>query len=229
MFPTLGPRLLTIARLIPDGAKVCDVGTDHGLLPAYLYLEGKVQSVCATDINERPLARAQECIDRYKADVRLFLCDGLDGIDKDSVDTVIIAGMGGEVISGIIDRCAFSRQESVTFILQPMTGADELRRYLAQNGFNTVSETPVCEHSKVWSVMVVRFDGAVRECDGITPLVGGITADTKEGALYIKKQYDRCRKCVGALKNAPERGAEYLRWQTACEQLKKLLEDKYGF
>ena len=229
MFPTLGPRLLTVAKLIPDGAKVCDVGTDHGLLPAFLYLEGRVQSVCATDINERPLARAKECIDRYKANVRLFLCDGLDGIDKDSVDTVIIAGMGGEVISGIIDRCAFAKQDSVTFILQPMTGADYLRLYLAQNGFNIISETPVCEHNKVWSVMVARFDGVERGCDGITPLVGSITADTKEGALYIKKQYDRCVKCVADLKNAPERGAEYLHWHTACEQLKKLLEEKNGF
>ena len=136
--------------------------------------------------------------------------------------------MGGEVISGIIERCAFSKSGSVTFILQPMTGADELRRYLAEKGFDVVRETAVCEHRKVQSVMLVRFVGTVRDIDETEALIGRVTADTREGAAYIKKQFDRCIKCANSLKNVPDRQSEYNRWNTTAQNLNKLLEAQYG-
>ncbi len=230
ILPNLGPRLSLIASLVPKGAKVCDVGTDHGLLAAYLFLKGETVSVCATDINTLPLRRAEECIKRYGADgVRLMLCDGLCNVTKQDADTVIIAGMGGEVISGIIDRWEFSKDPSVTFILQAMTGTDHLRRYLAENGFNPLCETAVCEHRKVQSVILTRFDGKQRDIDTVQQLIGSVSADTPAGAAYIKKQYNRCFKCVRSLKNVPDRRAEYEYWHMACKELEKLLEDHNGF
>lgn len=229
VLPNLGPRLALIATMVPKGAAVCDVGTDHGLLPSYLYLKGIASAVFATDIADRPLARAAGCVKRYGADgVRLLLCDGLDGIKKGSVDTVIIAGMGGEVISGIIDRCDFAKDPAVTFILQPMTGADHLRRYLAESGFDVVRESAVCEHRKVQSVMLVRYSGNVRDISETEALIGMVTPETEAGAAYIKKQYDRCLKCTLSLESVPERLEEYTRWNTAAHNLKKLLEDQYG-
>ena len=147
VLPKLSERLSLIASLVPQGASVCDVGTDHGLLPAYLFLKGGMRSVSATDINEAPLERAKKSLKRYRAEgVNLILCDGLAEIDPALDDSVIIAGMGGEVIGGIIDRAEFLKSDKVTLILQPMTGADELRGYLAQNGFNIEAEPCVCEH-----------------------------------------------------------------------------------
>ena len=56
----LPPRLAAIAALVPDGARLADVGTDHALLPIRLLLDGKIQSAVATDIRPGPLSRAKE-------------------------------------------------------------------------------------------------------------------------------------------------------------------------
>ena len=99
----LSARLSVVAEFVKSGSSVCDVGTDHGYLPAFLYLSGKCKLVTATDIKEKPLKNAQNNLKKLGADgVSLILCDGLAGVDRSIADTVIIAGMGGEVISGII-------------------------------------------------------------------------------------------------------------------------------
>ena len=132
----LSKRLSLIAQFVNEGSSVCDVGTDHGYLPAFLYLSGRCKSVSATDINEKPLLSARNNLDRLGANgVKLVLCDGLAGVTRDDADTVIIAGMGGEVISGIIARAEFLRDDTVSLVLQPTTAAKELRLFLAQKGF----------------------------------------------------------------------------------------------
>ena len=227
VLPNLSPRLSLLASLVPKGAKVCDVGTDHGLLPAYLYLKGEVKSVCATDINAAPLERAQKAVARYNAEgFRLVLCDGLEKITKDDADTVIIAGMGGEVISGIIERCDFLNDSAVTLILQPMTGADALRSHLAKSGFDILEEPCVCEHGKVWSVIKARFDGIVRDTDPLGLLIGRVSPETDAGRAYIKKQYERCLKCYQNLEAGREKHIERAAyWRELTQKLKRILED----
>ena len=60
--------------------------------------------------------------------VSLRLSDGLDKINPDEVDDIIIAGMGGDVISWIIDRCNWLKDSQKHLILQPMTCAERLRK-----------------------------------------------------------------------------------------------------
>ncbi len=54
----LSERLAKIADIIPDGARVADIGTDHGLLPIYLAESGKARHVILSDINAGPLEKA---------------------------------------------------------------------------------------------------------------------------------------------------------------------------
>ena len=115
----LPPRLAAIAALVPDGARLADVGTDHALLPIRLLLDGKIQSAVATDIRSGPLSRAKE--NAYAAgvqDLSCVLCDGLTGISPDSVDTVVIAGMGGENIAAILRAAPWACRNALC-ILQP--------------------------------------------------------------------------------------------------------------
>ena len=207
---TLSERLKLIASLIKRGASVCDVGTDHGYLPIFLKNMGIASSVIATDIREKPLATAEKNV--KKADVsgiELRLCDGLDAVKKDEADTVIIAGMGGEVISGILSRCKWISNEDITLILQPMTSAEQLRKYLYDNGFEIIEEPTVLDTGRVYSVMLVRFSGKTEEKPSYFYYIGKIDTNTENGATYINKQIKRLSDCAASLENIPEKKREY--------------------
>ena len=226
----LSKRLNLIASFVNEGSSVCDVGTDHGYLPAFLYLSGRCKSVIATDINEKPLLSARKNLERLDADgVRLVLCDGLSDVACENVDTVIIAGMGGEVISGIIDRAEFLRERAVSFILQPTTAAKELRQYLAKNGFAIEREQAIIENKKIYSVMQARFVGVPYKITDTQALIGILKPDTKAAQEYIKKQYRIAQKCADQLKMVEHKQDEYNKYLKVSKHLKEILGGKNGF
>lgn len=202
-------RLSLIASLIPQGDSVCDVGTDHGYLSAFLALSGKYGKITATDIGEKPLLNARSNFERLGVtDVDLVLCDGLSGVSRDRADTVIIAGMGGEVISGILSRTEFIKDKDITLILQPMTAADSLRLYLAQNGFSVENEIALEENKKLYSIMVCKYCGAPYSIDNVRQKIGILKPDTESAKNYIKKQTKIAFKCAEDLKNYDESRAK---------------------
>ena len=220
----LSKRLSLIASHVNEGSSVCDVGTDHGYLPAFLYLSGKCSSVSATDINEKPLASAKANLERLGADgVKLVLCDGLSGVTRADADTVIIAGMGGEVISGIIARADFLRDNTVSLILQPTTGAKELRLFLAQNGFRVERETAIGENGKIYSFMCVRFSGRAYDISDVQSLIGLLEPVDDDSIAYIKKQYRIAQKCAEQLKLSANKKEEYDYYLNLSEKLKNIL------
>ena len=219
----LSRRLSLIAQFVNEGSSVCDVGTDHGYLPAFLYLSQKCKSVIATDINEKPLESARANLKRLSADVKLILCDGLEKVTRADADTVIIAGMGGEVISGIIDRAAFLRDSTVKLILQPPTAAKELRLYLAQNGFAVEQETALAENGKVYSIMCVRFADAPYDIDAVRAVIGVLKPDSDDARAYIEKQYRIAQKCANDLSVVQSKEADYNHYFNLSEELKNIL------
>ena len=206
----LSKRLSLIAQFVNEGSSVCDVGTDHGYLPAFLYLSGKCKSVCATDINQKPLLSAKSNLERLGASgVNLILCDGLAGVSRDNADTIIIAGMGGEVISGIISRARFLQDNTVSLVLQPTTAAKELRLFLAQNGFAVEQEKAISENGKIYSVMLVRFSGAQYDIDDVRSAIGILTPVDDDSVEYIQKQYRIAQKCANDLSQVSHKQTEY--------------------
>ena len=101
----LSQRLQAIADFVPQGARVADVGTDHGFLPCYLAQNNQAVKVYACDINEQPLALAQKNVADYNVGeiVSTRLGNGLAVIEPGEVDVVTIAGMGGSLMIEILD------------------------------------------------------------------------------------------------------------------------------
>ncbi len=222
----LSIRLKTIASLVPKGARVCDVGTDHGYLPIFLSKNNIASRIIAADLNPNPLLIAKNNIEKLKADgITLRLCDGLSGIERNEIDTVIIAGMGGNVISGIIERCNWARDKDLTFILQPTTSAEVLREFLCVNGFEIFSETPVFENNKLYSIMLVKFSGAKNECSAGFYYIGKLDKHSLFGLEYIKKQEKRLLKEVKALENIADKKADYDRFLSAYNFIKQKLSE----
>ena len=154
----LTPRLRMVADMLPAGARLADVGTDHAYLPAALMLEGKIPSAIAADLREGPLSRAKETVGEYELEGKITfrLCDGLSGIAPDETDAVSIAGMGGETISMILEAAPWTRERNTALVLQPMSSMDELRVWLGKNGYMIEEERLAREGDTIYTAMLVH-------------------------------------------------------------------------
>lgn len=116
-------RLLTCAKLV-KGNKAVDVGTDHGYLAVYLISEGICDTVIACDVNEKPLNAARKTVKKsgYEEKIEVVLSDGLDNVKSDGVTDIIMAGMGGELIVKLLEKCPWIKDKgnSINLVLQPM-------------------------------------------------------------------------------------------------------------
>ena len=210
---TLSLRLKTIATLVPRGARVCDVGTDHAYLPIHLAESGIAKKVIATDLNEKPLENALKNIEKSGVcGVELRLCDGLSKVKDGEADTVITAGMGGEVIVGILSACEWLKNRDVTIILQPTTSAEILRKFLCDNCFEILKEVPVYENQKLYSIMLVKYTGVYIPRPEHYYFIGEIPP-TNDGFLYLKKQQNRIAECMKAFENIQSKHQEYLAYK----------------
>lgn len=156
--PELSPRLRMVGELVPAGARLADVGTDHAYLPAALLLEEKIPWAIAADLRRGPLDRARATVRAcgLTGRVAFRLCDGLTGIRPDEVDAVAIAGMGGETIAAILDAAPWTRERGVPLVLQPMTSMPDLRGWLQDNGFCIERERLAREGDMLYTALLVR-------------------------------------------------------------------------
>ena len=159
----ISKRLLCCGEMVPPGARVADVGCDHGYLGIHLLQEGKASVVAAMDLRREPLETARRNAARFGTEDRMqfAVCDGLGAMGAGFVDTVICAGMGGDTIAKILSDCSWSRDPSVTWILQPQSSGNDLRRWLGENGYRIVRERLVQDGGFLYSAMEVRWGGGV--------------------------------------------------------------------
>lgn len=150
--------MLDIARYIPSGSKVADIGTDHAVLPIHLVRCGLADSAIATDINKKPLMKAAENIDAVGLSdaIELRLGNGLACISPNEVDTIVIAGMGGELIADILAAAPWLRSGSYKLILQPMSRSERLREYLAAQHFTPLAESAGMDAGRHYTVIVAE-------------------------------------------------------------------------
>lgn len=151
----LTPRLACIASLVPQGARLADIGTDHGKLPVSLLLAGKITSAIGSDIGEGPLAHAARNAQEHGVSLSLRLAAGLDAVQPEECDTVSIAGMGGQTIADILAAAPWCAQGHHLLLLQPMTMVYELRQWLWANGYEIMRETLCREDRRQYVVLSV--------------------------------------------------------------------------
>ena len=139
----LDSRLSTALKYLRKGKKLADVGTDHAYLPIYAVSNGYSSRAVASDINKGPTERARINVSMcsFPDRITVLQTDGLKGIEVFDPDDIAIFGMGGELIASIIASSPWAGAKGKRLILQPMTNADTLRLYLAENGFAIIGET----------------------------------------------------------------------------------------
>ncbi len=153
----LSKRLAAVAALVGDNKRLLDVGTDHGYIPIALVLSGRVPSALACDINEGPLTKAKENIEKYKLDSKIStrLSDGLKNFESSEADSIVIAGMGGLLMEEILEYGrSHSRLDGVSeLILQPQSDIWQVRHWLHNHGWMIEKEDMVLDVGKYYMMM----------------------------------------------------------------------------
>lgn len=181
----LDPRLAAAAQAVRPGVVVADIGTDHGYLICELVGSGKCPHGFAADIRSGPLSAARRHIAErgLTAQVEAVLTDGLQGLPGESIDDVVIAGMGGELIAAILTAVGWTRDAKKRYVLQPMTRAEQLRRLLYAEGFALCEETAVESGRFVYAVMTAQYTGERRGMDELFCLTGLLLHKADDCAL----------------------------------------------
>lgn len=154
----ISKRLLCCAELVPPCGTVADVGTDHGYLGIYLLRAGRCKHVIAADLREKPLSSARANATEYHVSDQMsfVLSDGLHNIDEHQFDTLVLAGMGGDLIANILADAPWLDGGPYTLILQPQSASNDLRRWLGERGWAIRRERLVRDGRFLYAVMVVR-------------------------------------------------------------------------
>lgn len=200
----LQPRLALLAALVPPGSRLADVGTDHGYLPVYLLQQGRIPSAIAADIGAEPLEHARRTAGEYNVTgLELRLCDGLAAIHPDEVDTVAIAGMGGETIIHILENAPWTKDGSHELLLQPMTKAAALRHWLADNGYTFTDEHLVEDKGRIYPILCVK-GGVFRPLTEAEALCGVLLADDPLYAAYLTEHITKLHRSAEGLRRSSD-------------------------
>lgn len=163
----LSKRLLSVAQMVTPGGCVCDVGCDHGFVSVYLIQKGLASHVIAVDVREGPLSRAREHVEAYgQTDyIELRLSDGLAAVAaEDAADAAIMAGMGGLLMTRIMEAALKRGLRIPEYVLQPQSHWQQLRVFLRENGYQILQEDMVLEEGKFYPVIKAADMYAADEC-----------------------------------------------------------------
>ena len=225
LLPRLDHRLATVPPFVRPGAVVADVGTDHAYLPVVLVGSGRAERAVASDINRGPIERAAQHVAEYGLSDRIdtVLTDGLDGIRPYAPTDIIIFGMGGELIARILSDAPWIRDPTIRLILQPMTHAECVRRYLAQQGFSTVDEVLSSEGGKIYQTIVAEYAGEPYEIDDVTAELGRFAREKKDEPLRAPFITHRIEVLLAAAAGKEKAGVDTGAERRYIERLKACL------
>ncbi len=185
------------------GKKIADIGTDHAYIPIYMIENSLADYFIAADIRKGPVSIANENIIKHNLPdkIETRLGSGLSVLKKYEADTIIIAGMGGQLISEIIDS-DIEIAKSAKLTLQPMNAQYELRKYLIKNGFTILNEDIAVEGFKVYNILNAEY----KRQDKFKNDIEYHLPEYLTGHKYYKKLYNKKHrefsKVINGLENS---------------------------
>ncbi|WP_404403923.1 tRNA (adenine(22)-N(1))-methyltransferase [Jeotgalibacillus malaysiensis] len=184
----LSQRLKTVADFVGEGETVADIGSDHAYLPCYLVKTNKISNAIAGEVVEGPYQSALKQVkeDELTEHVEVRKGNGLTVLSPGEVTTVTIAGMGGPLISEILEN-GKNRLEGVQkLILQPNISAISIRQWLLDNGWEIKDEKILEEDRKIYEVILAGRSSERQTLSQQELLLGPVLLKEKS-AVFIDK------------------------------------------
>jgi len=154
----LDPRLQAAADFVLPGRAMADIGTDHAYLPIYLVSSGICPRAIAADKAAWPIQAAAPIIKAHACGDRISLrCgDGLSVLTAGEADTIVLCGMGGQLMMEILQEGQSILQETKRLVLQPQKHIDLLRYWLAEHDWRIVAESIVESKGFFYSIIAAE-------------------------------------------------------------------------
>jgi tRNA (adenine22-N1)-methyltransferase len=191
-----------MADCVPPGARLVDVGSDHGQLPLLLLRERRVRACIATE--RRPGGPLDRLIDRHPR-LAVRFGDGLAALRaEDRFDVIALGGLGTRAIIRVLERGRL-RAAAARLVLQPQTEWPRLRRFLAARGYALVDERLVEERGRFCLVLAAQpgdaAPAAVAGWSADDLLVAGpllVRDDPVSAAAFWRDQAERIERACAA-------------------------------
>ena len=219
---SLTPRLQAIADFVAPGARIADVGTDHAYIPIYLIRNKKIEYAMASDINQGPIKKAEKNLERYgiQNKVRLCTADGTEGIKPWEVDTLIVAGMGGELIAQILLKNIPHGIQRM--ILQPMDNAHEVRSALCEVGYVISKEKLVREKNKIYQI-ICAVPGKSERKEKEEYRFSALLFDDPLYSEFLRKEEEKVDRSINQLSFSVDRALQ-LQFENRKKRIERELE-----
>lgn len=162
----LSNRLKKVAAYLPKAANFADIGSDHAYLPAFICQQDPDAKAIAGEINKGPLESAKKTIEYHglEQQIEARLGDGLAVVKAGEVEQIVIAGMGGGLITSILEKNQEVAVSVKRIIAQPNVNARSVRNWFEQNHFTLAAEEIVDEQGHIYEILI-----ADRHTDQLSP------------------------------------------------------------
>ena len=209
-------RLRTLAQMVDQGARIADIGTDHAYLPIQLVKEGKVDYAIASDVAAGPLQNAEKDIVAagLKDKIETRLGSGLETVSaKDRIDTVVIAGMGGKLMTNILDEAWSENFHFATLILEPNVGEPGVREWLSTHKYQIIDEKIITEAGHIYELIKAQeVESTIRLTD--RQILFGPEILKEKNQVFYQKWQDQLayhQRLLSNLNKAQEKDRTHIR------------------
>lgn len=221
----LSNRMEAVVNMVsPQSFTIADVGCDHAYVSIALMQRNMAKKVIAMDVRKGPLEIATRNVQEYgyKDDIDIRLGDGLEKLCPYETDSIIIAGMGGLLIKGILERGRniifpkgeMEQKKRPELILQPQSELREVRTFLYDNAYHIVDENMLMEEGKYYTVIKAVPGCEARYETEPEWLYGKCNLERHHPVLkeYLEKEKqvlaDICKHLEETVENGKKKGTE---------------------
>ena len=202
----LSERLLLIAKQVNHNDVICDIGTDHALIPIYLARGNLITKAYACDIAEQPLEQAKKNITKYKVGevITPVLADGLTGVKGIAIDSCIISGLGSNTILIILEQDADNINR---YILCPNDDANLIRQWVKTHRYFLEQELIMKENDLIYEILVINKSAGKKVKNQKDIMLGPILRKEKS-AIFKEKWLLKVVYFQSLLEKVPAKSAK---------------------